>query len=221
MAVLEINKPGNATQKTSSKVKRGRSLPVKRSINLAGIGEKPIRLHVAIPAIVLIVAAAAVLSKFAVVDRLIEVSNAQREAAEARAELDATYKKIEEYGELEELYAHYTYSDMTEEELLRVDRVEVVSLIKRIVMPRAAVYSWSVSANQLTVNVTGNTLQEINLIAQKLEEDPLVDFCTVITAATDNIKTYAYWTADDEYSTVDAQIIAYLTQPLEGGDLAS
>ncbi len=220
MAVLEINKPINTNQK-AAKTKNARNMPVKRSINMAGIGEKPIKLNVAIPAIVVIVAAAAVLSKFAVVDRLVAVSNAQAEVAQVRAELDATYRKIEEYGELEELYAHYTYSGMTQEELLRADRVAVVELIKRVVMPRAAVYSWSVSSNQLTVNLTGNTLQEINMIAQQLEADPLVDFCTVITATTDSTKSIVQWMSEDEYSTVSGQIIAYLT-PAEGkGDLAS
>ena len=38
----------------------------------------------------------------------------------------------------------------------------------------------------LTLDISRASLQEINLLAQQLNEDPLVDFCTVTTAATND-----------------------------------
>jgi hypothetical protein len=51
-----------------------------------------------------------------------------------------------------------------------------------MILPYAVVRDWSVSGNILTVNLVGETLQQINLIVQQLEAQDMVDFCTVNTA---------------------------------------
>ncbi len=207
MAAAVLN-PG--TTKKKNKASRGK-LPVKRSINLIGVGEKRIKVGVAIPAIILILIAAAALSKFGVVDRLIAVSEAEREVSRLRGELNDAYRTLEGYGELAEEYAHYTVTGMTNEELTRVDRGEVVELIQRVILPTTTSGTWTLTGNQLSLSITGKTLQEINLLVQSLNEEELVDFCTVKTAATDD------WYYDgryndplDEDSTVTAQISVYL-----------
>ncbi len=181
-------------------------LPAKRSINLVGVGEKPIQVSVALPAIILIILAAAAFSKFGVIDRMMALSRAQQEVSRLRTELTQAYATLEGFGELAEEYAHYTYSGMTNEELTRVDRVLVVDLVQRIITPEKFYGSWTVSGNQLSISITGSTLQDINLLVQALNEDDLVDFCTVRTAAT----TDDYRDEDDD-SLVTAQIVAYLT----------
>jgi hypothetical protein len=54
------------------KRRRGR-MPTKTEINLAVVGEKHINGLIALPAILLIVVAAALFSKFLVIDRMLEV----------------------------------------------------------------------------------------------------------------------------------------------------
>lgn len=166
-----------------------RSIPVKRSINLAATGEKSIDLRVAIPAIILIILGAILLSKFAVVDRLMAVSRAQDEVVALQAELDESYEALKGKEELTELYAHYTYSGMTQEEINRTDRVRVLQLLQKVVIPEAEVSNWSVSGNLLTLNLMRSSLQEVNLLVQQLNEHELVDYCTVTTAATSRGKT--------------------------------
>ena len=202
MAAAVMN-PGTAKKK--NKASRGK-LPVKRSINLIGVGEKHIKVGVAIPAIILILIAAAALSKFGVVDRLIAVADAEREVNRLRVELNDAYRTLEGYGELAEEYAHYTVTGMTREELTRVDRGEVVELIQRVILPTTTSGTWTLTGNQLSLSITGQTLQEINLLVQSLNEEELVDFCTVKTAATDD----KYYDVLDEDSTVTAQISVYL-----------
>ena len=193
------------------KRRRGR-MPTKTEINLAVVGEKHINGLIALPAILLIVVAAALFSKFLVIDRMLEVSAAQREVARLQAQLDAGYEELADYGELADLYAHYTFSGMTKEEQERIDRVEVLSLMDRVVLPRVGVDSLTVTGNEMTLNITGSTLQEINLLVQSLEEDPLVDYCSVTTA---DRKDYDRLYQADENASVTARVIVYLKQASE------
>ncbi len=157
-------------------------IPTKRSINLATVDVKRINWLVAVPLILLILAACAAFGKFAVADRFLAVAEARAEVERLQGELDENYALMESFGDLDDRYAHYTFSGMTEEELSRVDRVAVMGLLRRIVLPRVHVDSWSVSGNVLTLSVAGRTLQEINLMMQGLLADELVDYCTVSTA---------------------------------------
>lgn len=207
MAVEILERPGKrADYKKPKKFGRG-ALPVKRSINLAAVGQKPFNVKLAVPAVILIVLAAVLFSKFAVADRLAAVSEARQKLAVVQRQLDEGYAEIKSYDGLSETYAHYTYSGMTEEELGRADRIEVLGLIERIVLPKAKVGSWSVTGNQLIMVITGSTLQDINVIAQELEEDELVDFCTVTTAETKSENR-----AESENSAVTAKVTVYLNE---------
>jgi hypothetical protein len=194
-------------------LKRRGQMPTKRVINLATIGEKKMRVGIAIPAIILIIVAAAVFSKFLVIDRFAEVTAARQVVYDLQSKLDAGYKELADYDDLAELYAHYTYSGFTNEELNRTDRADVLNLIRNMILPYAEVNSWSVTGNQLTVEMTGDSLQQINLIVQQLEQQDLVDFCTVNTANTDD-NTRGNNTAE-EFSFVKARVIAYLNSGTE------
>ena len=69
--------------------------------------------------------------------------------------------------------------------------------------------SWSLTGNELTINMSGESLQQINLIVQQLEAQDLVDFCTVNTANTnDNTRGNA---KSEEYDVVKARVLVYLS----------
>jgi hypothetical protein len=193
---------------------------VKRVINLAEVDKKTIDLRIAIPAILLILAAAFAFSKFAVADRLIAVSRAECEVAAVQRELDDAYRRLDSFGELTELYAHYTYSGMTDEEVHRTDRAEILNLLRKVVLPDVAVDSWNVKGNVLNITMTADTLEDINRNVQKINGDELVDFCTVNNAKTN--ETRRTLTRGDREETiietsVTAQVVAYLN-PDEGVD---
>ena len=103
---------------------------------------------------------------------------------------------------------------MTDEEMARTDRVEVLDLIQRVVLPQAALSSWSVTGNVLTLDISRANLQEINLLAQQLNEDPLVDFCTVTTAATNDPRQDQ---SQIPWGQVTGQIVVYLKSTAEEG----
>ena len=200
----------NGKKKTG--VKR-RQMPTKRVINLAVLDEKKMNFGLAIPAILLILVAAAVFSKFLVIDRMTEVSAAQAVVNRLQSELDQGYDELAGFDDLSNLYAHYTYSGFTKEELGRTDRTAVLRLIRAVILPRAEISSWSLSGNTLTVNLSADTLQEINLLVQQLEAEDLVDFCTVNTANTrDSVRRAA---ESAEQGAVKARVLAYLNSGAE------
>ncbi len=200
--------------------RRKGSLPVKRVINLAEVDKKTIDLRIAIPAILLILAAAFLFGKFAVADRLIAVSRAEGEVAASQSELNAAYRRLDSFGELSDLYAHYTYSGMTDEEIHRTDRAEILNLLRNVVLPDVEVSAWNVKGNTLNITMTAGTLEEINHTVQKVNGNELVDFCTVSNAKTnENKRTVTRGNREETVieTSVTAQVVAYL-KPEEGVD---
>ena len=169
--------------------KRGK-LPVKRSINLAMTDEKPVNFKIGIPALILII-----------------VSRAEARVSTLQSELNAAYDKLNSFGELTEIYAHYTYSGMTQEEISRADRSSAVAMIRRLILPRGQVSSWNLSGNTLTVNMTVDDLRTVNRTVQDIESDEHVNFCSVNTAST--IDKY------NQSEAVNARLTIYLNPPKE------
>ena len=175
---------GKKSEKSGGKGVKRSNLPTKRSINLAMSDEKPMNFKIGIPALILILVAAFAIGKFAVADRLVEVSRAEGRVSALQSELNAAYDKLNSFGELTEVYAHYTYSGMTKDEISRADRASVIEMIRRLILPRGQVSSWTLSGNTLTVNLSVNDLQTVNRTVQDIESDEHVNFCSVNTAST-------------------------------------
>ena len=181
----------------------------KKQINLALAGQKKKHYWVAVPAIGGIVVVAGVIGKVAVADRLVQMSEAQSAVSQMQQQADDITAYIDSFGDLQETYAHYTYQGLTGDELSFLNRPEVLKLMTDIIFPKVMVSSWSVSGNQLSLPVTGENLSDINSLVQELEQEPIVDYCNVMTAVTDG-NTEAEAAADK----VTGQIVIYLLDPL-------
>ena len=201
---ITVTGSGNGKGKGGKRLLR--NLPVKRSINLALVEEKKISIPKALLGILIIIALAAVFSKFLVADRLLEMSRAEAAAAQKKADLDKLYAALSDFGNIEEEYAHVTYDDMTADELSLVDRPAVIDLIKTV-LPKKRTYAWSLAGNVLTVEVSARNLKKLNQLVKRMEESPIVDTCT-ITTANKNDKT-------EEEGQVRGRMIVYLQQPAE------
>ncbi len=209
-------------------------MPVKRSINLVLVDENKINPVKAVLGVLLIAALALAFGKFLVADRLMAMSTATSRVNQLQQTLDDTLTAIEDFGEVEADYAHYTYDDMTDAEMGLVDRTEVVRLVSTIIKEqdnlfdmkvyaprldllveelaqggnpyqslsqfrqnvaalgaeivayREQVLSWSVEGNVLQVELTGKSLENLNKLARKVEQSPLVDTCSLTTANKDS-----------------------------------
>lgn len=128
MAAKKI-KPVKANQKKGAL--RGK-MPTKRSINLVLINKNKINPLMALLGIILILALAAVFSKYMVIDRLNAMSKAQGRVQRVQSELDSVMDKLDNIGDISETYAHYTLEGMTSAELGLVDRLAVLALVDSI-----------------------------------------------------------------------------------------
>lgn len=182
-------------------------LPTKTTINLVPKDEDRIKPQVAIPAVILICLLAALFGKIFVADRLIASSRASGRASAAQRELEDVYGKIAGYEEVEDVYAHYTLSGMTAEELSRVERTQVMRIAQEALAGGYKLNSWSVTENVLTLKVTGDTLKELGTLSRVLELDPAVDSCVMSTADKGGKKK------TEEEKDVQATFTVYLKQP--------
>lgn len=181
MALTLKNKSGNFAPGNFTKGK----MPSKNYINIAKADEEHVNVLLAVVLTIAIVAAAALFSKFAVIDRFAKVDAAEAEVAELQRQIDEGYDEISGYGELTELYAHYTYSNMTDEELTRVDRIKILDMLRKKVMNTLSIKSWTVTGDKLTLTVHGLTLEQIDLVFRTiLEEESIVDYYMVNSAST-------------------------------------
>lgn len=208
--------PGKAKGKQGIKTaKTPRNMPVKRTINLAQVEEKKIGLSRALIGILLIVGLAAVFSKFLVTDRLSAMSQASGIASQKKADVDRLYEAINTYEGVEDTYAHYTFADMTKDELSLVDRSLVLEMMKTV-FPADQTSAWSLTGNILTIEVSVDSLNRLNELTRQMEENPIVDTCTVSTAnrtisTTQTNRSNSFFKEED--ALVRARMVIYLHQP--------
>ena len=150
-------------------------LPSKNTINLAAVSNLKTNWKIMGPMIAVVAIAIIAFAKFGVIDLYVEQSKAEKEVSDLQAKVDSYYDKIEDYGDIVDLYAHYTFSDMEPEELGRVDRSQMIGVMERVLAPKLKIKEWSVVGNVLMVTVSGQEFGEVNEIAQALNDEEIVD----------------------------------------------
>lgn len=162
-------------------LKQGK-IPVKRTINMAEIGQVKANYTMTILVTLLIGVLALIGVKFGVIDRLQAASDAELQVTELQMQVDMVNATIASYGDITTAYGHYTYSDMTQQELAMVETMDIIQLLEDNVMNEAVIGEWTLNGNVLTIPMVTETLEEANTLVQILQTSPIVDFCTVTTA---------------------------------------
>jgi hypothetical protein len=185
VAKLDLNKELSLGSLGSLGSKGGKSrvkAPTKTSINLVIKRDSFFKSKKAIPVIIAIVILTCVLIGVLLVRPLIILNNAHTRVAELQTQLSDANKLIQEKGDVEEEYAHYTTEGMSAEELSRVDRVKVMKAVEDAVVKSGKVRNWSLTGNIATLQVRGSSLSELNQVAAAIEKDPTVDRCVINNA---------------------------------------
>lgn len=188
----------------SNKIPKGK-IPSKRHINVLIRKKQTFSPRKHLPILILIVVLLMAFCKFMVFDRVYTVVKEANQLSTMQSELSVANSQIQSMGDLEDEYAHYTVSGMTEEELNRVNRVEAMKLVGEAFKGGNISKSWNLTGNTMTLEVTGPSLSELNQLASELEINPIVERCVISSA---DKRT-------DEDGNVSVTFILYLQKPGE------
>lgn len=160
-------------------MKKEKSLASKRTMNLAIRESKAAKTALMIPVVAAIVLAAGLVGKFAVADRLAQVSAAQREVNQIKSQTEALVAAYADFDEVRAEYNRYTYKDFDRS---LADRMDILALIEREIFPVCQVQRLSLAEKRLDLELEGSTLGDGSALVARLEADPLVDAAFVSTA---------------------------------------
>lgn len=159
--------------------KKDKSVASKRTMNLAVREKTAAQSAMMIPMIAAIVLAAALVGKFGVADRLAQVSAARREVDDLKSTRSALQATYTDYAEVEAEYNRYTYKNFDDS---LADRMDVLALVEREVIPVCQVQRLSLAERRLDLALEGSTLGDGSALVARLEADPLVESAYVTTA---------------------------------------
>lgn len=168
--------------------------PKQHTMNFATIGQEVINPKALTIGIVLIILISAVFGKVFVLDRYIRLYRAELEVAQLQEQVNMGKQSLEKYADLNNKYAHYTYADMDIEEMLLVDRGDILDLIDKVVAPNATIDQISISGNELNIQLSNVSLEKANSISNQLKSHNIVSYCSVQMAKKGNDSTSAQLT---------------------------
>ena len=157
----------------------------KKTMNLA-FHESSVNVKKLIPLILVIVIAALAFVKFGILDQTAKKVAALNEVSAKQSQLAAINVKLSGYDELEQLYGRYSYGWMTEAESGLVDRMEVITILEKIIDKSAVIEDFAINYNILNVNISGLSLDQTSTLVKELEADPQVTSASVYTAKSED-----------------------------------
>ncbi|MBU5464086.1 hypothetical protein [Anaerotignum sp. MSJ-24] len=164
--------------------KNSNKYPVKTDINLAIREKKQNKLSTTIPTFIILVIAIAIFSKFAVINRLEQASEAENSATVAQQQLETLKEYTNNYPKVLEEYNALLASKSS----LNVvaTPMERLGLVERYLISASQVNSFDVVDDVITAQISGVTLNQISTIYANLMSDPLIDNVQVYTASTND-----------------------------------
>ena len=164
--------------------KNSNKYPVKTDINLAIREKKQNKLSTTIPTFIILVIAIAIFSKFAVINRLEQASEAENSATVAQQQLETLKEYTNNYPKVLEEYNALLASKSS----LNVvaTPMERLGLVERYIISASQVNSFDVVDDVITAQISGVTLNQISTIYANLMSDPLIENVQVYTASTND-----------------------------------
>ena len=164
--------------------KNSNKYPVKTDINLDIREKKQNKLSTTIPTFIILVIVIAIFSKFAVINRLEQASEAENSATVAQQQLETLKEYTNNYPKVLEEYNALLASKSS----LNVvaTPMERLGLVERYLISASQVNSFDVVDDVITAQISGVTLNQISTIYANLMSDPLIENVQVYTASTND-----------------------------------
>ena len=168
------------TNKASNAVK----LPTKTRINLAKRESRKKDMITLGVGIVLIAGLSAAVAKFAVIDQLERLSQAEGAYNAVYVQYVAMQQAVADYPNVEERYRTYSRSWMLSGDtngLAQVDRADVLDLVEARLLP----YTLSLRDSVMVVSMSGMNLSQISAMFERLQTEKIVASASLNMASTE------------------------------------
>lgn len=172
------------TNKASNAVK----LPTKTRINLAKRESRKKDMITLGVGIVLIAGLSAAVAKFAVIDQLERLSQAEGAYNAVHVQYVAMQQAIADYPNVEERYRTYSRSWMLSGDtngLTQVDRADVLDLVEARLLPYGRINTLSLRDSVMVVSMSGMNLSQISAMFERLQTEKIVASASLNMASTE------------------------------------
>lgn len=172
------------TNKASNAVK----LPTKTRINLAKRESRKKDMITLGVGIVLIAGLSAAVAKFAVIDQLERLSQAEGAYNTVHVQYVAMQQAVGDYPNVEERYRTYSRSWMLSGDtngLAQVDRADVLDLVEARLLPYGRINTLSLRDSVMVVSMSGMNLSQISAMFERLQTEKIVASASLNMASTE------------------------------------
>lgn len=172
------------TNKASNAVK----LPTKTRINLAKRESRKKDMITLGVGIVLIAGLSAAVAKFAVIDQLERLAQAEGAYNAVHVQYVAMQQAVADYPNVEERYRTYSRSWMLSGDtngLAQVDRADVLDLVEARLLPYGRINTLSLRDSVMVVSMSGMNLSQISAMFERLQTEKIVASASLNMASTE------------------------------------
>lgn len=177
-----------STAVETNKASKAMKFPTKTRINLAKRESKKKDIITLAVGAVLIAGLSAAVAKFAVIDQLDRLTQAETAYNAVHTQYVAMLQAVEDYPKVEERYRTYSRSWMLSGDtngLARVDRTDVLDLVEKRLMPYGAINTLSLRDSVMVVSMSGMNLSQISAMFERLQTEKIVESAALNVASTE------------------------------------
>ncbi len=177
-----------STAVKTNKASNAMKLPTKTRINLAKRESRKKDMITLGVGIVLIAGLSAAVAKFAVIDQLDRLSQAEGAYNAVHVQYVAMQQAVADYPNVEERYRTYSRSWMLSGDtngLARVDRADVLNLVEARLLPYGRINTLSLRDSVMVVSMSGMNLSQISAMFERLQTEKIVASASLNMASTE------------------------------------
>ena len=177
-----------STAVKTNKASNAMKLPTKTRINLAKRESRKKDMITLGVGIVLIAGLSAAVAKFAVIDQLDRLSQAEGAYNAVHVQYVAMQQAVADYPNVEERYRTYSRSWMLSGDtngLARVDRADVLDLVEARLLPYGRINTLSLRDSVMVVSMSGMNLSQISAMFERLQNEKIVASASLNMASTE------------------------------------
>lgn len=163
--------------------------PSKKSINLLVVEDrrKPLIRTFVLFGIYLV--ALALFVHFFVIGKILKLNQAESNYNQISSEVDNLRQANSDYEQIRADYSHYGNNYLDAEESDMQDRMDIIALLDRDLMDQKGLINVTISGNVATLTITSDMLRNVADIVATLENEDMVSYVTVSTAASTSADT--------------------------------